>query len=216
MKKIILVSMVVLSIAFFIQRQPSLLASAPAEIPTDPEQLIRFHVIANSDAPADQELKRKVRDRVVKILAKELKNAQDIGEARKIALANLDRMETLAREEIKSSGKPYAVEAELGTFEFPTKSYGKFTLPAGTYQAVKITLGKGQGKNWWCVLFPPLCFVDITHSLAANPVLAQTAVNTMASGKDKGPDYDSLTPEQGKVEIRFKTLDLWQSFFSKH
>ena len=206
--------MVVLSIAFFILRQPSLLASAPVDIPTDPEQLIRFHVIANSDTPTDQELKRKVRDRVVKILAEQLENAHDIQDARKIAQANLKRMETLAREEIKASGKPYNVEAELGTFEFPTKSYGKFILPAGTYQAVKITLGEGQGKNWWCVLFPPLCFVDITHSLAANPVLAQAAVKTLSSDNNKGPDYESLTPEQGKIEIRFKTLELWNSFFN--
>jgi len=208
LKKILILSMVALSIAFLVFRQTPLTPTAPANVPTDPQQLIRFHVVANSDSPADQALKRKVRDRVVKVMAEEFRKAGDVREARQIALAGLDRMENLARQEVKASGKPYDVKAELGTFEFPTKTYGKFTLPAGSYQAVRITLGKGEGKNWWCVLFPPLCFVDITHSLAANPALAQATIKTVSSGNNKGPDYESLTPEQGKIEIRFKTLEL--------
>lgn len=125
--------------------------------------LIRLHVLANSDSEADQALKRKVRDEIIQVMAPEFLASGDIESARLTARANLDRIESIAGQVIQAEGKDYPVTAELDTFPFPTKHYGAFILPAGDYEAVRVVIGSGGGTNWWCVLFPPLCFVDMTR-----------------------------------------------------
>lgn len=146
-----------------------LYASLPAAVPETPAagaSLIRLHVLANSDSAADQELKRKVRDEIIEAIAPEFLPSGDIDSARLTALNNLDRIELIASRVIKAEGMNYPVTAELGTFPFPTKHYGAFILPAGEYEAVRVVIGSGGGTNWWCVLFPPLCFVDMTRYAA--------------------------------------------------
>jgi len=128
------------------------------------EDLVRFHVIANSDSPIDQALKLKVRDRVLKEMYTKF-DARDISEAKSIIKDNLTYIEKIANDEVKKHGFNYPVKAVLGKSTFPTKSYGSIALPAGTYNALKVVIGSGQGKNWWCVLFPPLCFIDVKHGL---------------------------------------------------
>lgn len=128
------------------------------------DKLIRFHVIANSDSPEDQNLKLKIRDRILKEMGGEFGHSTSVESSRQIIKHNIDKIEEMAREEIIKNGKNYDVVAILGQDKFPTKSYGDLTLPSGEYEALKVVIGEGKGKNWWCVMFPPLCFVDITHS----------------------------------------------------
>ena len=128
-----------------------------------PEQSIRLRILANSDAPGDQLVKREIRDAVVAQMGEwvaELENPQSLDEARKVIREHLSEIENRVGEELASRGLNYEYQVELGSVPFPTKLYGGTVYPAGDYEAVRITLGEGKGQNWWCVLFPPLCFID--------------------------------------------------------
>lgn len=130
--------------------------------------IIRLHVKANSDTEEDQALKLKVRDRILKETAPLLEKSESIEETRAIVKENLDNIKSIAEEVIKEEGKDYKVEVNFGMTSFPTRKYGEMVLPAGEYEALLVTIGEGKGKNWWCVMFPPLCFVEMTHGVAAN------------------------------------------------
>lgn len=128
--------------------------------PTD--RIIRLHVIANSDHPIDQNLKYKVRDRIVEAMGPLLSSARDIQESREITRRSLPTIAALAQETVQQEGFDYEVRTEVGRFDFPTRLYGDRYVPAGNYEAVRVVIGTGEGANWWCVLFPPLCFVGTT------------------------------------------------------
>ncbi len=132
-------------------------------------ELIRLHVVANSDNDDDQNLKKKIRNKIINQLDNQFTCLNNIRDVRKVVFTNIPLIENIAINEIKQSNKNYSVKATLGKYPFPTKWYGNFILPAGDYEALKVVLGEGKGANWWCVLFPPLCFVDITSSLSENP-----------------------------------------------
>lgn len=123
------------------------------------EGIIRLHVIANSNTKEDQNLKLKVRDNILKEV-NGLEQKLNIENSRSYLEKNLDQMEKIASKTVKENGKSYPVKAELGVRWIPEKTYGDMTFPAGNYEALSITLGKGEGENWWCVLFPPLCLID--------------------------------------------------------
>lgn len=131
-----------------------------------PDQLIRFHVIANSDSEQDQAMKRAVRDAILKVVSPKLAASQSLAESRQIIKKVRPDMEDIGRSVVKAWGKNYTVHTQYGHFSFPTKSYGSLVLPVGEYEALRVVIGDGQGANWWCVLFPPLCFIDIDHSTA--------------------------------------------------
>lgn len=131
-----------------------------------PEALIRFHVLANSDSEEDQALKRAVRDAILKQVAPKLAASRSIEESRQIVQQIRPEMEAIALSVVEKWHKNYIVHTEYGHYAFPTKSYGNLVLPAGNYEALRVVIGKGEGSNWWCVLFPALCFVDIEHSTA--------------------------------------------------
>lgn len=122
-----------------------------------PNNLIRIHVVANSDSAVDQTVKLKVKDRLVNWLSPELAYCKTAAESRRILSRRLDEIEKVASAELKACGKGYPVRVMLGDFDFPTRQYGELVLPAGRYQALRVVLGSGLGKNWWCVLYPPLC-----------------------------------------------------------
>ncbi|NLX88213.1 MAG: stage II sporulation protein R [Syntrophomonadaceae bacterium] len=124
------------------------------------QDVLRLHVIANSDNPGDQQLKLQVKDQVVAQLRDALIEASTAEEARQIALRELPAIKRTAEATIAQHGYQYGVNVEVGQYAFPTKSYGNLVFPAGDYQAVRVVIGEGQGKNWWCVLFPPLCMVS--------------------------------------------------------
>lgn len=122
-----------------------------------PDNLIRIHVVANSDSTEDQAVKLRVKDSLVSWLSPKLAKCDTAAESRRILAQNLDVIEKVAGDELRSDGKVYSARAFLGEFEFPTRQYDGLILPAGSYQALRVVLGDGQGQNWWCVLYPPLC-----------------------------------------------------------
>lgn len=168
---------------------------------TAPEagKLIRLHILANSDSAADQQLKLKVRDAVVKWLSPRLAEAGAPEDARRIIADNQAQIIAVAQTVLAENGAGYSAALETGRFQFPLRTYGVVALPPGEYEAVRILLGKAAGKNWWCVLFPPLCFVDGT-SAVADPGLAQ-------------PGPEGKAP--AKCEIRWKLLEVWEETKNK-
>jgi len=130
------------------------------------KQFIRFHVVANSDSPEDQALKLRIRDKLLEKFGKEFANIDSIEAGRDKIKSSMDEIERIASLEIERSGKSYPVQVQFGRFSFPTKAYGHLVLPAGKYEALKVVIGNGEGSNWWCVMFPPLCFIDISHGVA--------------------------------------------------
>ncbi|MDD3652683.1 MAG: stage II sporulation protein R [Desulfotomaculaceae bacterium] len=133
-------------------------------------QLIRLHIVANSDREIDQELKRKVRDEIIRGITADFREAENIDTARVIALSRLDTIREITRRAITMEGKDYPVEVNFGKYSFPTKHYGSFVLPAGDYESVQVVIGSGSGANWWCVLFPPLCFIDMSKEVLISPI----------------------------------------------
>ena len=144
----------------------SLLALLPVESHQGKqmEGVVRFHVIANSDSSADQELKLAVRDEVLDYLRPELENVQDKKIAAQIIKSRLSQIEEVAAGVLRSQGCSDQVKAYYGVFDFPATAYGEKNFPEGKYEALRIVLGSGDGKNWWCCLFPPLCYVDLTST----------------------------------------------------
>jgi len=131
-------------------------------------EVIRLHVRANSDTKEDQALKMKVRDRILHATKPLFENSKSIEETRTIIRDNLDNIKSIAEETIKEEGKDYKVNVYFGMENFPTRKYGEYVFPAGEYEALLVTIGEGKGQNWWCVMFPPLCFVEMDHGVAAN------------------------------------------------
>lgn len=128
-----------------------------------PKQALRLRIIANSDSPADQALKRTVRDQIVVEVANWVKDAKNSTQARSIVIKHIPQIEQTALTTEHAKGVYMPIKTDVGEVPFPTKIYGNRVYPAGNYEALRITIGKGQGANWWCVLYPPLCFIDIAE-----------------------------------------------------
>jgi stage II sporulation protein R len=121
--------------------------------------LIRLHVIANSDAPIDQTLKLKVRDRILKVCEALLLKVENPRRAETLLRSRLDRLAAAAQAELVAQQRPMPVKVQLGEFQFPTKHYSFGTLTAGKYKGLRVVIGSGKGCNWWCVLYPPFCLL---------------------------------------------------------
>lgn len=118
------------------------------------ENIIRFHIIANSDTDCDQQIKLKIRDEILKADI----NIND----RSSAIYNMRKIEKIANRVLRENGFSYGACVSFGNFAFPEKSYDEITLPSGNYNGIKVMLGESKGKNWWCILSPPACFVEGT------------------------------------------------------
>lgn len=180
-----------------------------ARLAAHPEELIRFHVLANSDSDEDQALKRAVRDALLKEVSPRLAESHSLEESRQILMELRPEMEQIGKSVVQAWGKNYEVKTDYGHFSFPTKSYGSLVLPAGEYEAVRVLIGKAEGSNWWCVLFPPLCFVDIEHSTAV-PVDGKPGIPIQQGGKNSA----SKAVQGSKPVVKFwvweKLKGLWQ------
>lgn len=119
------------------------------------DSLIRLHILANSDSAEDQAIKLKVRDAI--LAAEVFGSAETVAEAEVQSLAAAEKGVAVANAVLEAEGVPYRASLKYGTERYPTRQYGQLTLPAGTYRSLRIVLGEGEGQNWWCVLFPPLC-----------------------------------------------------------
>lgn len=153
---------------------------------SDPSQLIRFHVIANSDSEEDQQLKYAVRDAVLTKVAPRLAQSGSLSESREMIVGMEAELLQISQQVVQDWGKNEVVTFDYGMFTFPTKSYGNIVLPGGEYEAVEIKIGKAEGANWWCVLYPPLCFVNVEESTAV-PVDGKAAVPLEKAVKHKKP-----------------------------
>ncbi len=134
-------------------------------------KILRLHIIANSDSKEDQDVKLKVRDKIIEAFSSKLKNSPNLENAKKDLEFNLKEIKDVAQEEVYKSGYNYKVNAELVNMYFNIRKYQKNTLPSGFYDALRITIGEGKGKNWWCVMFPPLCLPAAEEEMELDDVL---------------------------------------------
>jgi stage II sporulation protein R len=131
-----------------------------------PAEAIRLRILANSDSAQDQEIKRKVRDAVNEQITLWVQDLTSLEKAKDVINSKLPEVQNIAERVVAEQGSTQSVNVEFGKVQFPTKLYGQFLYPAGEYQAILITLGEGTGANWWCVLYPPLCFLDFSNGVA--------------------------------------------------
>ena len=169
------------------------------------EKVFRLHIIANSNSIEDQELKLKVRDRILNDFGKELMYVEDLKTSKKIVECNLEKIKAIAKDEIEKNGYDYDVSAYIVDMHFDTRKYGRVSLPAGYYGALRITIGKAEGKNWWCVMFPPMCVPAAKGEYELENVLENEEKNIVFN--------------ETQYEAKFKTLELFvlaENFFQNN
>ncbi|WP_339318533.1 stage II sporulation protein R [Paenibacillus sp. FSL R10-2734] len=205
--------------------------AAVAEV-SIPQDSIRLRILANSDGTQDQLVKRQIRDTIVEQMNQwvtALEDPQSLEQARSLIRNHLPELNALVGSELEKRGIQYSYKVELGVVPFPTKLYGGTVYPAGEYEAVRVTLGEGKGQNWWCVLFPPLCFIDAGSGDAAAPAANKGAKTVSAASVDSGAkaqpavgesvQADSSTgdvaaAEPAEPEVRFFLWELLQNLWN--
>lgn len=168
------------------------------------DKVIRLHVIANSDSEYDQELKLKVRDGILSTVEELTRDCKTKDEAEKVLTENSGEIKDAAYRVLEENGSDLSVSIEIGKEKYPTRDYGDLRLPSGTYCSVRVKLGDADGKNWWCVLFPPLC---LNSSVKSEDALLQVGFT---------PDQVGIITESSspKYKIKFKLLEIIGSLFS--
>ena len=169
------------------------------------DSVFRLHVIANSDSKEDQDLKYIVRDDLLSYMNEICSNCKTKQEAIDIVTENKDKFEEIAKSTIKERGFSYDVRINIGNFEFPTKNYGDISLPAGLYDALRVEIGEAKGQNWWCVMFPPLCFVDVTSGVV--PEESKEVMEENLSEEEFALVSDSSNDE---LQFKFKLIEFFQ------
>lgn len=168
------------------------------------DNVFRLHVIANSDSDEDQQLKYIVRDKIIEHVNELGENAKSKEEL--INSINLDEINNIAKDTIIESGYNYDVNVEIGNFSFPTKTYGDISLPAGFYDALRVKIGKAEGQNWWCVMFPPLCFVDISSGIVPNESKENLKENL------EPEEYTLISDNESEdIKFKFKIVEMLQN-----
>ena len=168
------------------------------------ESVFRLHVIANSDSKEDQDLKYKVRDSLLEYMNNICKNCSSKEEAISLVEKNEENFKKIAEDTIKSEGYSYTVNINIGNFEFPTKTYGDISLPAGFYDALRVEIGEAKGQNWWCVMFPPLCFVDISSG-----IVPDQSKETMKENLSE-EEYALISDDSNtQIQFKFKLLEFF-------
>lgn len=167
--------------------------------------IFRLHVIANSDSEEDQNLKYIVRDNLINYMNDNCKNLSSKDEVIKYAQSHLDQIKQIAENTVKESGFNYPVQVEIGNFEFPTKQYGDISFPAGFYDALRVKIGESSGRNWWCVMFPPLCFVDTTTGIVPDSSKEELQENLSDENYMIVSESDNSS-----VAFKFKIVELFE------
>lgn len=175
------------------------------------DSVFRLHIIANSDSSADQELKLKVRDNIINYMNTLTSSSSDKKDVISMVNNHLDSFKEIALNTIKENGYNYDVNIEIGNFHFPTKSYGDISFPAGNYDALKIEIGDAIGQNWWCVLFPPLCFVN-----SSTGVVPDDSKNTLKENINS-ESYEIISEgnksnNTSDIKIKFKIIEFFNNF----
>lgn len=167
--------------------------------------VFRLHVIANSDSTEDQNLKYIVRDKVleyINTISDEVNTKEDVIS---LAKANINEIQQIAEETVRENGYDYPVKLSIGNFAFPTKTYGDISFPAGFYDALKIEIGNAEGQNWWCVMFPPLCFVDVTSGIV--PDESKEIMQDNLSDEE----YKLISENSNNINFKFKIVEMFEN-----
>lgn len=167
--------------------------------------VFRLHVIANSDSKEDQTLKFKVRDALIIYMNSICEDISSKEEAIQLANENKSIFYDIAKQVISENGFNYDVNIEIGNFSFPTKTYGDITLPSGFYDALKVEIGNASGQNWWCVMFPSLCFVDIS-----NGIVPEGSKENLEANLNK-EDYNLISSDNMEYQLKFKLVELFEN-----
>ena len=167
--------------------------------------VFRLHVIANSNSEEDQNLKYIVRDSLLNYMNEKCKNLSSKEDVIQYAKNNLVDIKNIAENTIKENGYNYPVIVEIGNYEFPTKRSGDISFPEGFYDALKVKIGKAAGQNWWCVMFPPLCFVNSTTGIV--PDSSKQALKETLSDENYKIISES---ENSDITIKFKLIEFFE------
>ena len=164
------------------------------------DQVLRLHVVANSDSDSDQARKLLVRDAVLAEASRLLEGVSDRQGAEAALSPHLDELAQAGAEALARTGRADPVTVALADQWFPTKEYDGFSLPAGQYRALKVTIGEGRGRNWWCVVFPPLCLASVSEE----------SVETAAEGVLSEDQIALITGQDGGYVLKFRLIEWWQ------
>jgi len=170
------------------------------------DSVVRLHILANSNSETDQNLKLKVRDRILAETSQLFCRSEHPDEALAIAQENIIAIKAIAEDEIRRQGFDYPVSVHIGESAFPTKVYGDIALPAGKYKSVRIEIGNARGENWWCVMYPPLCFTDGILSVPSDA--KEKLKNNLSSS-----DYDLISQKSTPIKFKFKIVEIFQNIF---
>ena len=167
--------------------------------------IFRLHIVANSNSAEDQNLKYLVRDELIKYMNSICKNISSKEEAIKLAQENKNNFYNIAKKTTLDNGFNYDIKIDIGNFSFPTKTYGDISLPAGFYDALKVELGNSSGQNWWCVMFPSLCFVDVSNGI----VPKESKENLQNNIKEE--NYNLISSNTFEFKLKFKLVELFEN-----
>ena len=168
------------------------------------DSIFRLHVIANSNSDEDQSLKYKVRDNLLNYMNTICVNCSSKEEAINLVTEHQEEFKQIALETIRNEGYNYDVNIKIGNFEFPTKQYGDISLPAGYYDALRVEIGKASGKNWWCVMFPSLCFIDVSSGIV--PDESKEDLQNVLSDEE----YSIISDNSNyAIKFKFKLLEFF-------
>ena len=173
--------------------------------------VFRLHVLANSDSEEDQSLKIKVRDELLKYMNSISSNCTTKEEAISVAESHKEEFQKIAENTIKENGYDYSVKINIGNFYFTTKNYGDISLPAGLYDALRVEIGEAKGQNWWCVMFPSLCFIDVSSGVVDDEAKEELENNL----DDESYEIISDT-KHSEIKFKFKLIEFFakNSFFT--
>lgn len=190
---------IILLIAFFITNAYSYAINVSNGLSNN---IFRLHILANSDSEEDQALKLKVRDAILQYMETLNTANQDKQSVIELSKNHIEDFKTIAKKIIQENGYNYSVSAEIGNFYFPTKYYGNISLPAGDYDALKIEIGDAKGQNWWCSLFPPLCFVSVSSGIVEEEGEEYLKENLTEE------EFEIISEASPEIEFKFKIVEL--------
>ena len=173
------------------------------------DSVFRLHVIANSNKEEDQNLKYLVRDKILEYINSISQNYNTKEDIIKLANNNIEEIKKIAENVVLENGYNYPIKVSIGNFAFPTKTYGDITFPAGFYDALKVEIGEAEGRNWWCVVFPPLCFVDVTSG-----VVPEDSKETLKENLSS-EEYDLISENSDNINFKFKIVEMFQTLNMK-
>ena len=203
MKKIFYLTSLIILITIFLFISITSYANTVSDDLSD--NFFRLHILANSDSNEDQTLKLKVRDKIIEYMNSLSYSNLTKSEAIELTKSNLQNFKEIAQKTILEEGYNYSVNLEIGNFYFPTKENGNISLPAGYYDAIKIEIGEAKGKNWWCSLFPPLCFVDISAGVIDEETEEYLKENLSED------EFSLITDSSEDIKFKFKIVELLNS-----